>query len=229
MAILSKAAAREWIDCALNLAFPQPISAEDPPKPVERPFCEKCGYPYEHLPDSPFVCSTCEDRRWSFDWARARFLTQGQVLEAVTSFKYHQAFHRLRPLTEWLTEAFDQHASRATWDALVPVPLYHRRQRERGFNQAHELAHGLGRARNIRLLNCLKRQLETPAQVGLNRNARWQNMQRAFALKGGFDVTGLRLLLIDDVFTTGATTNACARILAEAGAGRVAVLTVSRS
>jgi predicted amidophosphoribosyltransferase len=77
--------------------------------------------------------------------------------------------------------------------------------------------------------SCLRRGRETPSQTGLERHARWENMQNAFALKGGFDVTGQNLLLIDDVFTTGATTNACARVLAQAGAGRLAVLTVSRS
>ena len=229
MALLSTAAAREWIDCALNLAFPEPESDEAPPKPVVAPFCQRCGEPYAHVPDAPFTCWTCADRHWNFAWARAAYMTEGQVLEAVSGFKYHEEFFRLRRLTAWLTEAFDRHAAHESWDALVPVPLYHRRLRERGFNQSRELARALGKVRRLRVIDCLRRLRETPVQVGLNRNARWENMRNAFALKGRFDVTGLRLLLIDDVFTTGATTNACARVLAAAGAGQVAVLTVSRS
>jgi ComF family protein len=229
VAILSAAGARDWVECALNLAFPPPASIEAPPKPVVPPFCERCGYPYTHVPDLPFTCSTCEDRTWHFAWARAGYMTEGQVHEAITGFKYHDEFFRLRQLTTWLTEAFDRHAAGERWDALVPVPLYHRRLRSRGFNQARELARGLGRARGLPVRDVLRRQRETPAQVLLERNARWKNMQNAFSLKGGFDVTGRNLLLIDDVFTTGATTNACARVLAAAGAGRLAVLTVSRS
>ena len=144
-------------------------------------------------------------------------------------FKYQEEYFRLAQLTNWLVETFDRHAAGEKWDALVPVPLYHRRLRTRGFNQAHELACGLGRARGIAVQDCLRRDRETPSQTGLERRARWENMQGAFAVKGRFDVTGQDLLLIDDVFTTGATTNACARVLAEAGAGRLAVLTVSRS
>ncbi len=105
----------------------------------------------------------------------------------------------------------------------------HRRRRERGFNQARELADGLGARRKLGVLDCLYRYRETPSQTGLERNARWDNMRNAFRLKPRFDVKGRNLLLIDDVFTTGATTNACARVLAQAGADRLAVLTVARS
>ncbi len=231
MAILSTAAARarEWGNTALNLAFPWPESAAAAPKPVEAPFCAQCGYPYEHVPDAPFVCWTCADRRWHFAWARAAYWTEGQVHEAITGFKYRDEYFRLSQLTGWLVEAFDRHAAGEKWDGLVPVPLYHRRHRARGFNQAKELALELGRARGLPVRRCLRRDRETPSQTGLERGARWENMQNAFRLKGGFDVNGQNLLLIDDVFTTGATTNACARVLAEAGAGRLAVLTVSRS
>jgi len=230
VAILSKAAAREWLDCALNLAFPWPESEEAAPRRIERPFCERCGYPFPGLPDMTFECSDCEERKWSFEKARAIHMTEGQPLEAIAGFKYAHQYFRLGQLTGWLVEAFDQHMAAERWDALVPVPLFHRRLRERGFNQARELADGLARARHIPVRDCLRRTRETPSQVAAgSRNARWENMQQAFALKGGFDVTGNSLLLIDDVFTTGATTNACARVLAKAGAGRVAVLTVSRS
>ncbi len=228
MALLSPSV-RGWIDTALNLAFPWPESVEAPPKPVVPPFCERCGYPYEHVPDRPFVCSTCVDREWHFSHARAAFLTEGQPLEAIARFKYAQEFFRLGQLTDWLAGAFDQHMASERWDGLVPVPLFHRHLRARGFNQARELAAGLGRARGLPLRDCLKRVRETPSQVGLERHARWKNMQNAFRLKGRFDVTGQNLLLIDDVFTTGATTNACAQVLERAGAARLAVLTVSRS
>jgi ComF family protein len=225
------ARARAWGECALSVAFPWPESTEREPVPIEAPFCRQCGDPYAALSghDLPFVCSHCAERRWHFGWARAGYRTAGQVHEAVAGFKYHDEYYRLSQLVGWLTEAFDRHVTAGCWDALVPVPLYHRRLRTRGFNQARELARGLGRARNIAVCDCLERERETPSQTGLARPARWENMTGAFRMKGRFDVTRQNLLLIDDVFTTGATTNACARALRQAGSGRLAVLTVSRS
>jgi ComF family protein len=231
VAILSQAAAfaRDWGTTLLDLAFPYPESAEAEPRRIVPPFCLRCGYPYENLPESPLVCAHCADEDWHFAWARSGYLTQGQVSESIVGFKYEEQFFRLTQMLDWLTEAFDDHAASESWDALVPVPLYHRRLRTRGFNQADELARGLGRRRGVRVWSCLKRNRETPSQTGLKKKARRENVRNAFALKGGFDVANRNLLLIDDVFTTGATTNACAEVLAKAGAGRLAVLTVSRS
>jgi ComF family protein len=233
VALLSESlrAAREWGECALNLAFPWPESTEPEPKPIEPPFCRQCGYPYPALgqPATPFTCQSCAQRKWYFEWARAAYPTDGQVLEAVIGFKYSDHYYEGNRLVDWLTEAFDNHAAGQKWDGLVPVPLYHRRKRERGFNQAEELARGLSRRRNIPVLNALYRYRETVSQTKLDRAARWSNMDGAFQLKRGFDVKALHLLVIDDVFTTGATANACAHVLANAGAGPLAVLTVARS
>jgi ComF family protein len=223
--------ARDWGECALNLAFPWPESAAAEPVRIEEPFCEQCGEPFPSLANHParFLCSHCIDQRWHFEWARAGYRTEGQVLEAVVGFKYQDKYFQYARLVEWLTEAFDRHANRDDWDALVPVPLYHRKRRERGFNQACEIARGLSKARKIPVLDCLYRYRETVSQAGLERAARLENMTGAFRLKPKFDVIGRNLLVIDDVLTTGATANACAHTLAKAGAGRLAVLTVARS
>jgi ComF family protein len=222
---------REWGECALNLTFPWQESAEAEPVRIEPPFCRQCGYPYPALDrlDSTFVCNNCAKHKWYFQWARAAYATKGQVLEAVLGFKYGDQYYQYSRLVEWLTEAYDRHASADGWDALVPVPLYHRRRRERGFNQACEISQGLAGKRKLKVLDCLYRYRETLSQTKLDRSARWENMAGAFRLKAGFDVRGLNLLLIDDVFTTGATANACAQVLAKAGAGTLAVLTVARS
>ncbi len=195
------------------------------------PYCRQCGDPYPALEsiDSTFLCQHCAKQKWHFLWARAAYRTEGEVREAVLGFKYEDQYYQYSRLVTWLTGAFDAHAAAEPWDALVPVPLYHRRRRERGFNQACEIAHGLGAKRKIPVLDCLYRYRETVSQTKLDRNARWENMAGAFRMKPGFDVRALRLLLIDDVFTTGATVNACAQTLAKAGAGSLAVLTVARS
>jgi ComF family protein len=179
--------------------------------------------------EAPYVCNDCAQQTWYFQRARAAFLTKGQVREAIVGFKYRDQYYQQKWLTEWLTGAFDRHFQADRWDALVPVPLYHRRHRERGFNQARELSRALASEREIPVLDCLYRYRETAPQATLDRSARWQNMSGAFQMKRGFDVGGRNLLLIDDVFTTGATVNACAQVLAEAGAGQLAVLTVARS
>lgn len=199
--------------------------------PVVAPFCRQCGMPYPAMEKltTPFTCADCAGRRWYFEWARAAHRTAGRTREAVVGFKYGDQYYRRRQLVEWLTVAYDEHASRGPWDGLVPVPLYHRRYRERGFNQSHELARGLSKSRKLRLSDCLYRYRETVSQTTLERDERWANMTGAFRMKRGFDVTGRHLLIIDDVFTTGATANACAQVLARAGAARLAVLTVARS
>jgi ComF family protein len=223
--------ARDWGECALELAFPWPARDLEAAVRIEPPFCRQCGMPFPTLEpeEEAFMCAGCAERRWDFQWARAGYRAEGEVLDAIVGFKYRDEYYEGRRLTDWLTEAFDKHAGAEAWDALVPVPLFPRHRRERGFNQAAELARGLGRKRKLPVWDCLYRCRETPSQTGLRRTARWENMAGAFRAKPKFDAQGRNLLLIDDVFTTGATTNACAQVLAEAGAARLAVLTVARS
>jgi ComF family protein len=208
-----------------------PESTEAEPVRIEDPVCRQCGYPYPALGGHAvdFVCDHCAEKKWHFRWARSGYRTEGQVREAIVGFKYGEQYFRRRQLVSWLMEVFDDHAQGARWDALVPVPLYHRRRRGRGFNQASEIAHGLAEKRNIPVLECLYRYRETVSQTKLERKARWENMAGAFQMKRRFDVGGRNLLVIDDVFTTGATVNACAEALAQAGAGQLAVLTIARS
>ncbi len=109
-------------------------------------------------------------------------------------------------------------------DIAVPVPLHRRRQRARGFNQAAELARHL----ELPALLALTRVRATPSQTDLPAARRHANVRDAFALRRGIDVHGLRVVLIDDVSTTGATLESCARVLREAGAVEVSALTAAR-
>jgi ComF family protein len=233
MALLSSSFlfAREWGECALNLAFPWAESEFPEPARIEGPLCRQCGYPYPALEGqaTSFLCDHCVNKKWHVEWARSGYRTEGQVREAILGFKYRDQYYQQGRLVGWLTEVFDDHARSGEWHALVPVPLYHRRHRERGFNQACEMARGLAGKRKIPVLDCLYRYRETVSQTKLERNARWENMSGAFQMKRGFDVRGRNLLVIDDVFTTGATVNACAEALEKAGAAQLAVLTVARS
>jgi ComF family protein len=225
----------QTVDSLAEIAFPDSYSAEDMPQPIAGTICHQCGEPLnfsptENQPPETIICATCSDLKWHFERARSLFRTEGQVLEAITGFKYRKEYHRRRTLIPWITEAYDAHYYQTSFTHLVPVPLHRLRQRARGFNQAHVLAHGLAQTRkHLRVWDALRRNQATSSQVSLNRKERLKNIGESITLKPRFDVKGLHLLIIDDVFTTGATAEACAQILAKSGAARLAVLTIARS
>ena len=219
----------DWGRVGLGLAFPSPASVGNTTRRVVPPFCAQCGEPYEGAILGFFLCPNCQDREWTLKWARAAYRAEGPVRETIHEFKYRQHFHHLGTLADWLEDGFRQFAAGQRWDGLVFVPLHPVRRRERGFNQAEELGRVLGRRQGLPVLPCLKRTRPTAKQTLLTRGARLRNLLGAFEFKSRFDVAGLNLLLIDDVFTTGATAEACARILSANGARRIAALTIARA
>lgn len=230
MALLSLPTLRDWGLTFLDLVFPEPPFEGKIPEPIEAPFCEQCGQPFEGAITTTFSCTNCADRTWHFQSARAYYPFKGGVREAILGFKYREQFYQRKHLVRWLIAGYDRRYAEGEikWDGLVPVPLHRLRRRERGFNQARELANGLSRQRHIPVTDCLTRTRETGKQTQLNREERWRNLRNAFDLRSGFDVRGRNLLVIDDVFTTGATGEGCAQVLQKAGAGAVGVLTVAR-
>lgn len=219
---------KEWGLTLLDLVFPEAPLEGEMPSPIEPPFCEHCGERFEGAITNAFKCSNCEGRQWHFAWARAYYPAEGCVRKAILEFKYGKQFHQRQRLSKWLDAGFEKHAKGVAWDGLVPVPLHHLRQRTRGFNQALELATGLSKKRRVPVLKCLERLHDTGTQTVLSREERWHNLRNAFGLRSGFDVGGMNLLIIDDVFTTGATCEGCAEVLHEAGAGVIGVLTIAR-
>ena len=218
-----------WVRSVLDLIYPVEPLAHDLPCTSEN-LCLRCGEPYEGEMEGEFRCSNCAGRRWHIARARAAYRAQGEVRELIHEFKYNGHFHHLPQLAVWLKDGFDRFYKDdlTPWDALVPVPLYPLRKRERGFNQAEELARTLGKRVGLPVMNVLKRVKKTEAQAKLRRSERLRNQMNAFELKSEFDLQGKKLLIIDDVFTTGATVNACAQILKQAGASSLSALTVAR-
>ena len=197
---------------------------------IEAPFCERCGLPFDGEITGTFECTNCREMELHFASARSAVTARGPVLDAIHHYKYDGQLW----FEEFLTELFVRGAR--DWfrenkvDALLPVPLFPVKQRERGFNQAERLARRLSAAVNVQVrTDLLKRVLPTPSQTRLSRTQRADNMRKAFALKRKRRCDGMTFVLIDDVFTTGATTSACAKLLLRAGAGRVAVWTVARA
>jgi ComF family protein len=195
---------------------PEPLSAEF--------FCASCRTPFQNsFPlDAEGRCALCRSGLRGFDAAYSFGAYEGVLRELIHLYKYGKVRTLARPLSGWLAQALPRDEA---FDALVPVPLYWRRRLQRGFNQAELLARGLSRRTGIPVVTALGRVRPTPTQAGLSTSARRRNVAKAFRAR---DVQGNRILLIDDVMTTGATATSCALALKQAGARRVALLTVAR-
>ncbi|MDB6111473.1 MAG: putative Competence protein [Pedosphaera sp.] len=196
---------------------------------IKRPFCERCGLPYEGDITTAFECNNCREMDLRFRAARSAVTANELMLEVIHRYKYQRALWFEPFLADLLIRAAAPVLAEERCDMIVPVPLHAAKRREREFNQAERLAKRLGRATRIPVnMNLLRRVQPTQTQTLLNRQARAQNVQRAFALVPGRKLKGERVVLLDDVFTTGATTSACAKVLLSAGAGDVCVWTVAR-
>ncbi len=197
---------------------------------VRPPFCELCGDPFHGLVPQPAVCPRCAARLPAFDRARSAARFQGVLREAVHAFKYGGATWLAADLIRLAQPVFDEYFALANLDIVTYVPLFPARERERGYNQARLLARGLAATRpGLALRACLRRIRPTPSQTRLTATERHANVRAAFAARTRRGaINGRRILLVDDVMTTGATVNECARVLKEAGAALVGVLTVGR-
>lgn len=196
---------------------------------IERPFCEKCGAPFEGELTQKFECANCRDLDLSFRYARSAVLARDPVLDVIHRYKYKRALWFEPFLGELLIRAAQAELRREDWDLIVPIPLHPSKERHREFNQAERLAARLSAATQIPLNRyAVRRVVATRSQTQLSRRERVANVRKAFAMLGGNELKGERIVLVDDVFTTGATASACARVLLAGGAGAVCVWTVAR-
>ena len=174
------------------------------------------------------VCPRCRRRSSALTESRAIGAYEGSLRAIVHAFKYGGCRSLARGLGARLRESAAGLLGNA--DIVVPVPLHRSRRRGRGFNQARELARHLG----LPLVDALRRTRATPSQTDLPAAARHGNVRDAFALARrqlpwlALNVEGLRIVLVDDVSTTGATIEACARVLRAAGAADVSAVTAAR-
>lgn len=200
-------------------------------EPLLPPFCEVCGQPYESgSTDSGFRCFNCGGRKFAFDFAIAPYLASGLLRDMVHRFKFGKAEPMRVPLGRLFARVFDDPRLRGQDWLLVPVPIHWRRRYQRGFNQAAELAGVLSRTSGYPVVDALRRVVFTPPQSKLNRQQRLENLARAIRMRPRHLATirDRDLLLVDDIFTTGSTSQACADVLKTSGARRVAVITLAR-
>ena len=196
---------------------------------IRPPFCERCGLPFEGELTTSFECTNCREMDLHFSSARSAVIAKTTVLEIIHRFKYQRQLWFEAFLADLLLREALPVLRKQKWDFIAPVPLHPVRHREREFNQAELLARHLSAAAKIPMnIKLLRRVSPTATQTLLTREERAKNTRGAFAVREGVELNGEKIILVDDVFTTGATTSACAKALRMAGAGDVCVWTVAR-
>jgi ComF family protein len=197
---------------------------------IAPPRCASCGLPLHSFEDShDHLCGNCILNMPPFSGARSFAYYTGEMGRIIQEFKFRGRRDLARLLAPLLTTAFFECWSREDFDILVPVPLHRKRRRERGYNQSDLLARALEKQIAVRFHPALNRVRPTLPQVGLSDHERKENVRNAFRCVRPRDVSGLRILLIDDVMTTGSTVASATRALLDAGAARVSVLTLARA
>jgi len=197
----------------------QPLSAEF--------LCVSCRTPFQNpFPlDEEGRCGLCRSGLRGFDSAYSFGAYDGPLRQLIHLFKYEKVQTLAGPLSDVLAAALPRDQQ---FDFIAPAPLHWRRRWHRGFNQADLLARRLARRTGIPVIRALRRLQPTQTQAGLSNTARRRNVAKAFRVRQGAAIEGKRILLVDDVMTTGSTGSACAAALKRAGAAKVALLTVAR-
>jgi ComF family protein len=206
--------------CPACLSAPEPLQTEY--------WCAACRMPFvSRAPlDASGRCTLCRLGVQGFDAVYSYGSYEGALRELVHLFKYERVTPLAKPFGEWLAVALPRELS---FDAIVPMPLHWLRRWRRGFNQSELLAAEIARRWSVPVRKVVRRRKATEAQAGLTNAKRRANVQGAFAMVRGQRVDGMRVLLVDDVITTGATAAACARVLKRAGAQHVSLLALART
>jgi ComF family protein len=187
------------------------------------PECPKCGRPL--VSDVSLTCGECLKNEPSFTWARSFGLYEGTLREAIHHLKYYGIKRLARPLSDLMITMEFPRA-----DAMIPVPLYKKRLRKREFNHAALLGRYLAGYSGIPLvMNTLVKVRDTAPQVGLNAKDRKKNIKNAFDITNRGPVLEKDIVLVDDVYTTGATIRECSELLKKEGANNIYVMLLAHS
>ncbi|HZZ36695.1 MAG TPA: ComF family protein [Caulobacteraceae bacterium] len=196
---------------------------------IEAPFCEGCGAPFEYDMGEGARCALCLARKSAYDHARAACLYDEHSRDLILKLKHADRTDLSGLFARWIARAAADVVGEL--DGIVPVPLHRWRLLRRRYNQAAEIARPLARMTGLAYLpGALIRPRATESQAGKSASGRRRNVAAAFAVPAAWKprVAGRRLLLVDDVLTTGATAEGCARALKRAGAARVDVAVIAR-
>lgn len=196
---------------------------------IDAPYCKTCGLPFPFATPDGTLCAACIEEEPVFDAARAAVVYCDASRQLILDFKYGDRLHAADTFLPWLSRAGGEMLTET--DLVIPVPLHRKRLWQRRFNQSALLAQKLARScGKVYMPGGLVRKRHTIPQKGLSRKERHQNVKNAFSVPPSAEaaLAGKAVMIVDDVFTSGATLNECARILKKNGADRVFVLTVAR-
>jgi len=211
-------------DVSNDLCLCEPCAGDIKRNP--RPHCKTCGRPVDRAGS---VCSECRKTRFHFTRAYSAYIYDGAMKEVIHLFKYKSRISLSEHLGMLMIESLREEPDMLKGiDIITAVPLDNRRLRERGFNQSKVLAARIAKEFVIPLSDILEKTVRTRHQNELSRDERLQNLTGAFMVRRGAAVQDFRILLIDDVMTTGSTLNECSKTLIEAGAKEVRCLTLAR-
>jgi ComF family protein len=197
---------------------------------ISSPLCPCCGIPMLGTEGTDHFCGTCLLARPSFSVARAVARYETILLDAIHAFKYSGKITNGQTLGKMMADYGYHDFNISSYSLIIPVPLHRRRLRERGFNQSAILAREIAGRFSLPLdLLSLKKNIFTEAQVGLGKNQRTSNVKGAFDVRDHKKIEGQKIILVDDVYTTGSTVKECARVLMKNKAAEVAVLTLARA
>ncbi|MBQ2864248.1 MAG: ComF family protein [Clostridia bacterium] len=186
--------------------------------------CLTCGEP---LFSDANYCLNCKNTKHSFTKCFAPFTFENQIVKLIHNLKYDGKKYLAKPLSNFMFKCFMEQNLKV--DLVVPVPLHTSRQKERGFNQAEELCNAfVSHGFNVNT-TCVSRVKQTTTQTNLNKVERKENLLGAFKVNSRLDVKGKVVLIVDDVYTTGATFNELASVLVKAGASKVFGLTCAHT
>lgn len=194
------------------------------------PLCTRCGVPFDGAGESNHLCGDCITHPPAYALARTIGSFSGPLLKAIHLFKYRKHLPAGELLGAMMARWTYDSLSIADYDRIIPVPLHPARLKERGFNQSLVLAQKIARQFAIPVdVSRLKKLSPGHPQVGLGRDQRRKNVRGTFTVTGETGLEGLKVLLVDDVYTTGSTARECARVLVESGVREVAVLALART
>jgi len=206
--------------------------------PIESPICPTCGIMFKSRQGEDHVCGECLESPKRFEIARSVGIYENALMDAIHCFKYKGKIQLARPFGMLLFASFINCWNANSIDLIVPVPLHNKKLKTRGFNPSFLLvrdwelfaAESSVEMSKIRVVRDVLTKIKwTEPQTGLMRKKRLTNVKNAFSIEDSAKIAGKRILLVDDVYTTGATVNECSNVLLRDGAGHVDVLTLARA
>lgn len=187
-------------------------------------FCEKCG---EHVSEGSRVCIECKEIERLFDRNYSVYRYENHVAASIKRFKFNNAKYLATDFAKLLAKKFAD--VNIDVDIVTCVPSTKQRIKERGYNQAAEMAKGFANVVELPFVEALIKTKETPHQIELSKAERLKNLAGSFSVVDKWLIKGKNVLIIDDVFTTGSTMSACAKVLKKAGANKVYCLTLAKT